>query len=331
MTATAEKIEFGQSFTPFTDTDTFSPVPNWLLSRPEVSFGAKCLYGRLRQYAGRDGLICPKLDTLARELGTSERSITRILNELREHCLVRSIRRGQGQSNLYELLTHIWMYQRGEPVTEPEESASPDRTDPSTPDWTDPSTHTFKRKQQKKTAAKTEAAVVSLPDDSQTENMLALIPADVPVTEGIQRIIKTHLAKSGTAFVSRNIAYTNANIRNKDRYRAYLDKCLRGDWGIDWAENRQRTEQAARLAEERACEADRQAGRELIQGLEQDRRRAELAQSFLSMPETGREEIRQAYLSGCNAFILRKIRHLDHTGLAGSLGFRLFLEGRDRQ
>jgi len=226
---TAYALEIGNSFNPYQSDDTFSPVPNWLMSRPEVSFGAKCLYGRLRQYSGKNGLICPKLETLSYEMGTSERNITRLLNELRKHCLIRSIRRGLGQSNLYELLTHIWMYQRGEPVPEPEKSikSCPDRSVSS--DWTNPSTHTFKRKNQEKTTAP--AAVVSLPDDSQTKDMLDLIPADVPVSWGIQRIIKAHLAKSGQELVRRNIEYTNAYIRDKMKYRAYLDKSLREDWG----------------------------------------------------------------------------------------------------
>ncbi len=88
-----------------------SLVPNWLLCRTEISQGAKLCYGRLAQYAGKDGECFPKQRTLARELGVSTRTAREYIRELEKFHLLESERPGLGMANRYFFLDHPWVEQ----------------------------------------------------------------------------------------------------------------------------------------------------------------------------------------------------------------------------
>jgi len=87
----------------------FCPIPNWLMQRQEVSYGAKCLFGQLTQHAGEDGFCFPSQKTLAKELGCSERYIRKLVAELKRHKLIATVRDNTHQSNSYVFLVHPWM------------------------------------------------------------------------------------------------------------------------------------------------------------------------------------------------------------------------------
>lgn len=87
----------------------FAPLENWLMSRPELSPGAKIVYARMRQYGGTTGAVFCLQQTLADETGTTRRAVRRYVSELVEHGLITSARRGQHSSNSYRLLSHPWM------------------------------------------------------------------------------------------------------------------------------------------------------------------------------------------------------------------------------
>jgi hypothetical protein len=73
-------------------------VPVAMLGFQGVSFGAKCLYGRLALYLGRPraGAHCdPNLDRLARDMATSVDSINRWLSELIREKFIERRRRGR--------------------------------------------------------------------------------------------------------------------------------------------------------------------------------------------------------------------------------------------
>jgi hypothetical protein len=97
-------------------------VPNWLLERPELSLGAKLVYGRLAQYAGRRGYAYPRVTTLARAVGLKDkRQAQRYLKELREHGLLEVADYSKnGAANRYFFLNHRWMYEDEVPETTPE-------------------------------------------------------------------------------------------------------------------------------------------------------------------------------------------------------------------
>lgn len=126
-------------------------IPNWLLTRREISPGAKLTYGRLAQHADKKtGVAWPRRDTLAQELGISARQIDRYLNSLRGTGLITIRRTGFKKSNRYHFLYHRWM-QAGE---SPHVSIH-ELTDPTIQDSTDPSTkkNHWKRFKVKETGA----------------------------------------------------------------------------------------------------------------------------------------------------------------------------------
>ncbi len=89
---------------------TFSPTPNWLLRRKEISHGGKHIYGQLCQYSCRGkNSIYPSRERLADDLGMSIRAVDRFIKELASLNLIQVIRNGKTLNNSYKLLPHIWM------------------------------------------------------------------------------------------------------------------------------------------------------------------------------------------------------------------------------
>lgn len=113
---------------------TFAPTPNWLMERTEISDSAKLLYARLIQYRGKDNLIFPKRETLAKNLGKNIRAIDRYIRELIKHNLIAIKQMGCNRSNEYTPLTHIWM--KNGQTYKPKESPRSECTKMSTPECT---------------------------------------------------------------------------------------------------------------------------------------------------------------------------------------------------
>lgn len=84
-------------------------IPNFLLRRPEISFGGKTLYARLSQYAGEKGFAYPSRRTLAEDLGSSLTAIKRYLHELEDLKLIEIESGGVEETNKYFFLDHDWM------------------------------------------------------------------------------------------------------------------------------------------------------------------------------------------------------------------------------
>jgi AraC-like DNA-binding protein len=89
----------------------FSAIPDWLCCRTpkEISDGAKILYARLWRFMGDDDVCWPSIKRLQKELGKSASQTKRILKELKEIKLIKSLRIGKKCSNRYYLLEHEWM------------------------------------------------------------------------------------------------------------------------------------------------------------------------------------------------------------------------------
>lgn len=108
-------------------------VPNWLLTRTEVSQGAKLAYARLMQYAGEHGVAFPRRETISAELGISESQYDRYVKELVDkHQLIEVDQRGLGQANRYYFLRHPWIV---EAMTSPDSAymRTQDSADTQTP------------------------------------------------------------------------------------------------------------------------------------------------------------------------------------------------------
>ena len=93
-------------------------IPNWLQCRREINQGAKLAYARLAQYAGRDGECYPRQQTLAAELGVSERTANEYIRTLVKFRLIEKERPGLGMSNRYYFLDHPWIHE-GQPEAPP--------------------------------------------------------------------------------------------------------------------------------------------------------------------------------------------------------------------
>jgi hypothetical protein len=85
----------------------FTQVPNFILTKKELSVGAKLAYAMLLKYAWGDEACFPGQVTLANDMGAAERSVRTYLKELESASLLEIERRGLGKTNLYKLYLTI--------------------------------------------------------------------------------------------------------------------------------------------------------------------------------------------------------------------------------
>jgi hypothetical protein len=81
----------------------FTQVPNFVLTKKEISVGAKLAYAMLLKYAWGDNACFPGQVKLAEDMGAGERSIRTYLKELETAGLLEIVQRGLGKTNLYRL------------------------------------------------------------------------------------------------------------------------------------------------------------------------------------------------------------------------------------
>ena len=89
----------------------FTMVPNFILTNPVLSVGAKLAYAMLLKYAWADNAVYPGQQTLANDMGAGERSVRTYLKELEDAELLEVKQRGLGKTNLYRL--HVVVQKRG--------------------------------------------------------------------------------------------------------------------------------------------------------------------------------------------------------------------------
>ena len=85
----------------------FTQVPNFILTKKELSVGAKLAYAMLLKYAWADDACFPGQTKLATDMGSGERSVRRYLEELEKAELLEIIQRGLGKTNLYRLFLTV--------------------------------------------------------------------------------------------------------------------------------------------------------------------------------------------------------------------------------
>jgi hypothetical protein len=81
----------------------FTQVPNFILTKKDISVGAKLAYAMLLKYAWADDACFPGQTKLADDMGSGERSVRRYLEELEKASLLEIVQRGLGRTNLYRL------------------------------------------------------------------------------------------------------------------------------------------------------------------------------------------------------------------------------------
>ena len=81
----------------------FTQVPNFILTKPDISVGAKLTYAMLLKYAWQEDACFPGQIKLAEDMGAGERSVRRYLEELETASLLEIEQRGLGKTNYYRL------------------------------------------------------------------------------------------------------------------------------------------------------------------------------------------------------------------------------------
>jgi hypothetical protein len=81
----------------------FTQVPNFILTKKDVSVGAKLAYAMLLKYAWGDDACFPGQVKLAEDMGATDRSVRTYLKELETAELLEITQRGLGKTNLYRL------------------------------------------------------------------------------------------------------------------------------------------------------------------------------------------------------------------------------------
>ena len=81
----------------------FTQVPNFILTKPDISVGAKLAYAMLLKYTWQDDACFPGQIKLAEDMGAGERSVRRYLEELEKASLLEIEQRGLGKTNYYRL------------------------------------------------------------------------------------------------------------------------------------------------------------------------------------------------------------------------------------
>jgi DNA-binding MarR family transcriptional regulator len=81
----------------------FTQVPNFLLKSNKLSPGDKLAFAMLLSYAWQNDYCFPGQVRLAKDMGLSDRSVRTHLKSLEAKGLLTIRRRGQGQTNIYEL------------------------------------------------------------------------------------------------------------------------------------------------------------------------------------------------------------------------------------
>jgi len=85
----------------------FTQVPNFILTKEDISVGAKLAYAMLLKYAWSNDACFPGQLTLAKDMGSGERSVRRYLDELEKSGLLEIVQRGLGKTNLYRLFLTV--------------------------------------------------------------------------------------------------------------------------------------------------------------------------------------------------------------------------------
>lgn len=85
---------------------SFIPEPIAEIPQVKLSGDAKCVYGRMMRYAGKNGLCNPKRSTLAEATGLTVVTLDRKIKELVDFGLIEKTQKGMGRSNSYQFCLH---------------------------------------------------------------------------------------------------------------------------------------------------------------------------------------------------------------------------------
>ena len=85
----------------------FTQVPNFILTKKDISVGAKLAYAMLLKYLWNNDACFPGQARLAQDMGAGERSVRTYLKELESAALLDIEQRGLGKTNLYRVYVSV--------------------------------------------------------------------------------------------------------------------------------------------------------------------------------------------------------------------------------
>jgi Helix-turn-helix domain len=85
----------------------FTQVPNLILTKKDISVGAKLAYAMLLKYLWNNDACFPGQVRLAEDMGAGERSVRTYLKELESAALLDIEQRGLGKTNLYRVYVSV--------------------------------------------------------------------------------------------------------------------------------------------------------------------------------------------------------------------------------
>ena len=85
----------------------FTQVPNFILTKKDISVGAKLAYAMLLKYLWNNDACFPGQARLAQDMGAGERSVRTYLKELKSAALLDIEQRGLGKTNLYRVYVSV--------------------------------------------------------------------------------------------------------------------------------------------------------------------------------------------------------------------------------
>ena len=84
----------------------FTQLPRYVLQDKKLSFGARLTYAVLLSYAWQEDSCFPGQERMAKDLGTTDRSVRTFLAELKEKGYIDWKQQGLGKPNIYYILDY---------------------------------------------------------------------------------------------------------------------------------------------------------------------------------------------------------------------------------
>lgn len=159
--------------------------------------------------------------------------------------------------------------------------------------------------------------------------LIALVPEQHRGKNTVKSVIEKYLKKKDVEYVKRNILYTNNQLKDQRKYRTYLDKALKDDWGMGYEEDLEAEAAAkeARLkaqAEENRKQAESDAKAEQ-ERQEKERLRAQCQAILEMLPDERCKELECGFAETLNEFNQSRYKKygLDHPKTQTLKGFFL--------
>jgi plasmid replication initiation protein len=149
-------------------------------------------------------------------------------------------------------------------------------------------------------------------EGADIHSLFDLVPDQHRVKKTVQAVIEKYFEKQGFNYVQRNIIYTNKELKDQRKYRAYLEKSLKGDWGKGFledieAEKAQREFHLKAEAEEKIKYAEYEAKAEQ-ERQEKERLRKQCQALLDGLPDERCKELESGFVDTLNEFNLGRYK-----------------------